>query len=493
MSIPNDQFWNQTVFPSGVDNAHDYFGTSLIGGDFNGDGRGDLAIGTPNEDVGGDINTGKVNVLQGSSTGLTSTGSQLWKQDNLAGSSTEAYDRFGETLISGDFNGDGYDDLAVGTPDEDWESTKDTGMLNIIYGSYFGLTSTGNQYFIQITFPEDSNEQNDRFGSSLAAGDFDGDGYDDLAIGTPYEDYDGKSNTGKVNTLYGSATGLTTTGNQLWLQSAFSGGFNNEGDLFGSSLAAGDFDGDGYDDLAIGAPFENYDGNTNTGKVNTLYGSATGLTTTGNQLWLQSAFSGGFNNEGDLFGSSLAAGDFDGDGYDDLAIGAPFENYDGNTNTGKVNTLYGSATGLTTTGNQLWTQDDLIDSNPERSDRFGTTLAVGDFNNDGYDDLAVGSPYEDINSITDGGAVNIIYGSVFGLTTTGNQFWSQDSFGVKDIAEEYDNFGASLGVQDFNGDGYDDLAIGVPGEDLGGILDSGATQILYGSVSGLVVESSLLI
>ncbi|NEO67375.1 MAG: hypothetical protein F6J98_46305 [Moorea sp. SIO4G2] len=118
---------------------------------------------------------------------------------------------------------------------------------------------------------------------------------------------------------------------------------------------------------------------------------------------------------------------------------------------------------------------------------------MGDFNNDGYDDLAVGSPYEDINSITDGGSVNIIYGSVFGLTTTGNQFWSQDVSRVNDIAEEYDNFGASLGVQDFNGDGYDDLAIGVPGEDLGGILDSGATQILYGSVSGLVVESSLLI
>ncbi|NEP33233.1 integrin alpha, partial [Moorena sp. SIO3B2] len=94
MNIPNDQFWTQSVFPSGGNEAYDRFGTSLTGGDFNGDRRGDLAIGTPNEDVGGETNRGKVNVLRGSSTGLTSFGSQLWNQDNLAGSSTEAFDRF---------------------------------------------------------------------------------------------------------------------------------------------------------------------------------------------------------------------------------------------------------------------------------------------------------------------------------------------------------------------------------------------------------------
>ncbi|NEQ15398.1 MAG: hypothetical protein F6K44_16900, partial [Moorea sp. SIO3E2] len=299
MNIPNDQFWTQSVFPSGGNEAYDRFGTSLTGGDFNGDRRGDLAIGTPNEDVGGETNRGKVNVLRGSSTGLTSFGSQLWNQDNLAGSSTEAFDRFGDTLISGDFNGDGYDDLAVGTPYEDWGSTTNTGIVNIINGSFFGLTSTGNKFFTQTAFPQGGDEAGDRFGSSLAAGDFDGDGYDDLAIGAPYEDLDGNSDVGKVNVLQGSSTGLTSFGSQLWEQNNLSGSFNEAFDRFGETLTSGDFNGDGYDDLAIGTPHEDLGSIKDTGIVNIINGSFFGLTSTGNKFFTQTAFPQGGDEEGD--------------------------------------------------------------------------------------------------------------------------------------------------------------------------------------------------
>ena len=484
---PSQQFWTQSVFPQGANESYDQFGMVLAAGDFNGNGRADLSIGTPYEDYQNDTNFGKVNVLYGTLSGLNSAGSQLWEQDKLTVSNNEADDKFGTSLISGDFDGDGYDDLAIGASEEDLGSTVDSGAVNVVYGSFSGLSSTGNQFWTQQSFPSGGNESYDRFGSSLATGDFDGDGYDDLVIGTPDEDLDGKTNAGKVNVLQGSSSGLTSTGSQLWEQDNLNGSNNEAYDRFGSSLTTGDFDGDGYDDLAIGVPDEDLGSIIDSGAVHVMHGSFTGLTTTGNQFWDQQSFPSGGNENHDGFGESLASGDFDGDSYDDLAIGTPDEDINPHTNAGKVNILQGSSSGLTSTGSQLWQQDDLTGSPTESGDRFGAVLAVGDFDNDGYDDLAVGAPHEDWGSTTDAGVVNVIYGSSSGLTRTGSQLWHQDRFGVTGSIEAYDRFGSSLTVKDFNGDGFADLAIGVPGEDLGTITNSGAVHVLYGSTTGLTV------
>ncbi|MEO1373002.1 MAG: FG-GAP repeat protein [Cyanobacteria bacterium J06635_10] len=229
------------------------------------------------------------------------------------------------------------------------------------------------------------------------------------------------------------------------------------------------------------------DGKSDTGKVNVANGSYWGLTTTDSQLWQQNAFPSGGDEDYDNFGYSLTKGDFNGDGYDDLAIGTPYEDLStGEINSGKVNVLQGSHSGLTSHNSQLWTQDSFPSGGDEDYYNFGYSLATGDFNGDGYDDLAIGTPYEDVDGIADVGKVNVLHGSYYGLTSVNSQLWTQDSFGVEGIAEEYDNFGASLTVDDFNGDGYDDLAIGVSGEDIGGISNSGAVNILYGSTNGLV-------
>src|SRR5207247_2039833 len=109
-----------------------------------------------------------------------------------------------------------------------------------------------------------------------------------------------------------------------------------------------------------------------------------------------------------------------------------------------------------------------------------------DFNGDGFEDLAISAFAEDVGTIVDAGAVQVMYGSAAGLSATGNQFWTQDSPGILDQAETQDLFGRSLGTGDFNGDGFTDLAIGAPHEALANVGNiAGAVNVLYGSAAGL--------
>ena len=118
----------------------------------------------------------------------------------------------------------------------------------------------------------------------------------------------------------------------------------------------------------------------------------------------------------------------------------------------------------------------------ERLDaRYMLATVMGDFNGDGFDDLAVGSPYEDVGTKSDAGAVNIIFGAPAGITTAGNRWIHQDSAGIAGVAGPGDRFGWALAAGDFNGDGFDDLAIGVPGEDVSSKIDAGAINIIFGA------------
>jgi hypothetical protein len=117
----------------------------------------------------------------------------------------------------------------------------------------------------------------------------------------------------------------------------------------------------------------------------------------------------------------------------------------------------------------------------------------GDFNNDGYDDLAIGAPYEGIGTTGSAGAVNILYGSSDGLSSVGDQMWHQNTPGILGICETDDRFGTTLSVGDFDNDGYDDLAIGVPYESFGTASWAGAVNVLYGSSSGLSSTARALI
>jgi FG-GAP repeat len=455
--------------------------------DFDGDGNEDVAVGAPGEVLGAAVDAGAVNVLYGADAGLSGTGSQLFSQDTAGvGGSAEEFDRFGSAVAAGDFDGDGFDDLAVGAPGEAVGTVDGAGAVTVLFGSATGLTGTGSQLFTQANLGGGGTSgQFESFGQALATGDLDGDGIDDLAIGVPF----GNAETGSVHVLFGTAGGLTGGRPTVTFtqDSPGVGGAAESFDQFGGALATGDFDNSGVTDLAIGSP-----GEATTvafaGAVHILFGQTTGITGTGSQLFVQDTPGvPSDSEEGDGFGSSFGAGDFDADGVADLAIGAPFETVGAVQGAGAAFVLYGATGGLTVTGAQVFHQGVAgIGGEPEVIDGFAFSLAAGDFDNDDdIDDLAVGVPFEEVGNVLQAGAINILFGSGGGLTGAGSQLFTQDVAGMGGTVEEFDLLGWALAVADVQGDEFDDLVAGAAFESIGNQVGAGAINFLPGTATGL--------
>jgi hypothetical protein len=178
--------------------------------------------------------------------------------------------------------------------------------------------------------------------------------------------------------------------------------------------------------------------------------------------------------------------DFNGDGAHDLAVGVPFEDVGTFADAGAVNVLVGGDGGLSGTGSQLFTQDtEGIGSTVENSDRFGGALAVGDFDSDAIDDLAVGAPGEAVGTFASAGAVNVIFGAPGGLNTgRPSLLLTQDMIGVGAVAAG-DTFGAALATGRLDGDDAEDLVIGAPLANVGPDADAGLVNIVFGSTDVL--------
>ncbi|MCG8590280.1 MAG: FG-GAP-like repeat-containing protein, partial [Proteobacteria bacterium] len=457
---------------AGVPQAGDAYGAALAAGDFNGDGHDDLAVGVPNETpLDMPPRTGMVNVRYGSEHGLTPTGTHNFWQS--AGSSPEEDDHFGDVLAAGDFDGDGYDDLAVGTPREDWGSIANAGVVQIYRGGPDGLQTPGAGYFVAALLGG-TIESAGRFGHALASGDFDADGYADLAIGSPYEN----GQTGAVYALRGGPSGLGpatpsrfTQTDTLGGNASFFGG-SEEIEAFGWSLAAGDFDGDGDDDLAVGVPFEScefcFPAVNYVGVVDIVRGGPGGLAPGVDSLVLYQS-TGELLETGDYFGLAVAAGDFDGDGFADLAAAAPGDSEGSLSQVGVVSVRRGGSGGLS--GAWSHYRPSSLGWPASEHARFGSALAAGRFDGDPEADLAVSASKAPAGGVVQAGRVGVLWGGATGLATA-----SEVSLTEVSPRNHHDRFGRALAAGDYDGDGDADLAAAFS-QDSEGVSGHGAVMV----------------
>lgn len=410
--------------------------------------------------------------------------------------------------LTDDFNGDGYRDLAIGMPGKTISGKEDAGAVLLTFGSAHGLTSK-HVYITQNStgIPGTAGYQ-DFFGSSLASGDFDRDGYADLLVGSEGD----ASANGSVTVLWGGTSPFRSA-------LALPSGASYPSRMFGADIAVGDFTGDSRPDVAVSgqtslrlysgtftrtkAPAgHDVAGPDSTSSGHLAAGDFTGdgkselavvqqKTTLVYGQTLGTADTDSFTAQARLAGGDhVAAGDLNGDGHDDLAIALsnprlnPNGLADPSNGSGYITVRYGDPLidgGLTPSGRIYHQNTAGIPGANEKEDEFGAAMSINDINGDHRADLAVGIPYEDLGRASRAGDVLVLRANAGGLTTTGAARYSQDTTGIPGNAENNDVFGSQVRLADFNRDGKADLAVSAPYEDRG----NGALWQLRGTSSSL--------
>lgn len=385
----------------------------------------------------------------------------------------------------GDINGDGIDDFAILAPDFDLaDGTPSAGRAYIVFGQLGGF---GNGFQLSSLdgtngFTIDGLGDFDDLGDAVAGADINGDGFNDVIIGSELQDSDsGLRRTGSTFVYFGRETGFSNVSvDDLTGTEGFrmDGQFFGSGDLLGSDVdAIGDFNGDGIDDFIVGARLANGPGKgdifNDDGKAHIVFGTTEGFP----DLFTDADLDGsngvtllGFDDAS--FGDSVAGiGDVNGDGFDDVLIGAPFNDGDfGSDTSGIAAIVFGTDDALPATIDlsQLDGTDGFLMAGLNAGDTLGEGAAgIGDVNGDGVDDFMIGAtgvipPGFDGSNSEDGfGAVFVVFGTTdgFGPSFDVSTLDGTNGFSLTGLVEEAGLGGDIQGVGDFNGDGFNDIAI----------------------------------
>ncbi len=456
----------------------------LTAGDFNGDGRQDLVITANLENASHQVFSGVV-VMYANAGGLTSTGSVTLVEHVEPGFGNELGVDFGFATASGDFDADGYDDLAISADDAPVGSVPGAGTVDIYKGGPTGLSYLKTLHQ-NVPGMKDKCESNEHFGLSLAAGDFNDDGRADLAIGV-LEKISGKLGAGAVHVVYGGKHGLTPSHDEIWSQNT--SGIKEKaeaGDTFGSTLATGDIDGDGISDLIVGVPGElrQHDAIEASGAVAVIFGSEHGLTSSGDVVFDHFQAYGSAGPA--FFGQVLASGRFKGPGGAEIVVGAPNEFVVAN-NAGAVLFIpfVNRKPNFVGAHSLAFGPSNLPGDEP----RMGASLAVGDFNGDLVDDLAIGLPGSGYFGVAGAGMAVVMKGGATGLDSLNAPYISRNTGTIFGSCQENSQFGATLAAADFNGDGKCDLAVGAPQDDYND-TDAGDVTVLPGLATSALLDTS---